>query len=337
MKSPQWTTYISSNLPPPLEEKLLAFKSQSKTVFHSSSWLGMFSKELVYFIHTSVDGNILAYFIGVLTNKYGVKGLHIPAFTHCYSPVFADSLNDMEKQELYGTLCARLDLYNVVDFKFQRGQFDPLPFHWAGYQNQVLVTYLLEGSYENYWNTLNKNRVREINKIKALADDGTVRLDSHISLGDFLKLYAETAKRGAFEYKQEDIVSLYNNLQTVEHKLLVLYSDNQLPIALGYFPYDDTTVYNVINASVRIIDPVLKTSNLYIINEMIRFALESGRVFDFEGSLLPGVASFYRMLGGKQVILYRATKSRSLLHSTLRALNQMKKDRKKLVNPTTNN
>lgn len=330
MNNTHWKKY-PGHIPSNVEEALHRFQSKSKTVFHSAKWLEMFSNELVYFIYTNEEGKILAYFIGALTSKYGVKGLHIPAFTHCYSPVFADSLKDTEKQELYSSLCALLDEYNVTDFKFQRGQFDPLPFHWAGYQNQVLVTYILEGSYETFWSTLNKNRVREIKKIKALVDDGTLRIDTTISKNDFLRLYAETAKRGSFEYKEQDMISLYNHLNAVEHKLMVLYTANKEPLAFGYFPYDDTAVYNVINASVRIADPVLKTSNLYIINEMIRFALETGRAFDFEGSLLPGVASFYRMLGGKQVTLFRSTKSRSLLHSLLRAMNQMKKDRTKLT------
>ncbi len=129
----------------------------------------------------------------------------------------------------------------------------------------------------------------------------------------------------------KELVSLYNNLQQINQKLIVLSDENNEPIAFGYFPFDDTAVYNVINASKRINDPVLKTSNLYIIHEMIQFALTSGRAFDFEGSLLPGVASFYRMLGGTQVTLYRSTKSRSLFHSMLRAFNQMKKDRTSLT------
>jgi hypothetical protein len=327
MNPSKWSKYLPSNLPHQLEQDLLVFKSKTKTVFHSSSWLYIFSNELVYFIHTSEEGNILAYFIGALSYKYGVKGMHIPAFTHCYCPVFDDSLRDSEKQELYSSLCAMLDEYNVVDFKFQRGQFDPLPFHCAGYQNQVLVTYLLEGSYETFWSTLNKNRVREIKKIKALVENGTLKVDTTISKNDFLKLYAETAQRGNFEYKKQDMISLYNHLSSISHKLMVIYAADNKALAFGYFPYDDTAVYNVINASVRFEDPILKTANLYIINEMIRYALETGRAFDFEGSLIPGVASFYRMLGGKQVILYRSTKSRSITHSLLRALHQMKKDR----------
>jgi hypothetical protein len=61
----------------------------------------------------------------------------------------------------------------------------------------------------------------------------------------------------------------------------------------------------------------------------IEFALTSGRKFDFEGSMLQGVETFYRLLGGKQVSVYRVQKSPSLIYSIIRAANQIRNDRKK--------
>jgi len=57
--------------------------------------------------------------------------------------------------------------------------------------------------------------------------------------------------------------------------------------------------------------------------------LTTGRIFDFEGSMLKGVEAFCRLMGGTQAPCYRVQKSASLRYSLMRAANQIKNDRKK--------
>lgn len=299
-------------------------------VFQTSSWLDALNngEGLDFYVCWYNNEQLLGYFIGFDTKKFTVEGLHIPVFTHTFAPIISSSLNVKSTNAVINGLLELLASKKVVDFKFPANHFNFLPYFWNGFQCQPLITYVIEGDYTDYLAALNKNKKREYKKLMTLVDSGEIEIRYDIPKDDWLRLFLETSERGGFKANIGALTSLFEEKESYPHRLISLYSKQHGYISVGLFPYDRQRVYNVINASLRFEDSVLKTTNLLLLMEAIKFTLDSGRKFDFEGSMLPGVSSFYELMGGVQVPIYRLTKSKSFVFSLLRAFKQMKDDRK---------
>ena len=310
----------------------LNFKCRQRTVFHSFNWLRAFHPTVDFWYYEDTQGNVQSIFLFIETIKNYTKGLHIPPFTQYFTPLMDDDLSEKNKQEIMTLLLKELNnekRLQVLDLKFFRGHHNILSFHWQGFQSALTITYVVSGDYQKYFSKLNKNKVREIKALYNQIKEGKLEIVSSVADEEVMKLYKMTSERADFAYKENVLKNLLDNKNHFNHVLIGIRSKEKGLISYGLFPYDNHSVYNIINASMRIQDdPVLKTANLLMLNEAIKFSLDSGRVFDFEGSMLPGVSDFYRLMGGTQMPVYRLTKSKSIKYSIMRALAQIKNDKK---------
>jgi hypothetical protein len=310
----------------------LNFKCRQRTVFHSFNWLRAFHPTVDLWYYEDTQGNVQSIFLFIETIKNYTKGLHIPPFTQYFTPLMDDDLSEKNKQEIMTLLLKELNnekRLQVLDLKFFRGHHNILSFHWQGFQSALTITYVVSGDYQKYFSKLNKNKVREIKALYNQIKEGNLEIVSSVADEEVMKLYKMTSERADFAYKENVLKNLLDNKNHFNHVLIGIRSKEKGLISYGLFPYDNHSVYNIINASMRIQDdPVLKTANLLMLNEAIKFSLDSGRVFDFEGSMLPGVSDFYRLMGGTQMPVYRLTKSKSIKYSIMRALAQIKNDKK---------
>lgn len=298
-------------------------------VFQNPFWLsalsgGKFDSYLCWYRGEELIG----LFNVIRTSKMRVNGLHIPPFTHTFAPIIANCLSNKVYYKVIDDLLLLLSKENVVDLKMSIRHTNILPYRWNGYQCNVLANYVIENDFDAYMGQLNKNKKREYNKLVSLIDSGELEILNEVDEKDFLSLFTKTSERSGFKANLTALSELLRNRENFPSKLLAVRSKKYGLISIGFFPYDDKTVYNVINASLRVDDAILKTVNLILLIEGIKFALDSDRVFDFEGSMLQGVSSFYELMGGEQVPVYRISKSKSLVFSALRAIKQIKDDRK---------
>ena len=69
--------------------------------------------------------------------------------------------------------------------------------------------------------------------------------------------------------------------------------------AAGYFVWDESSMYYLYGG----LDPELKSSGAMslVLWEAISHARRVSRAFDFEGSMLPSIESFFRSFGSRQV------------------------------------
>ena len=310
----------------------LNFQSRQRTVFHSFNWLRAFHPTVDLWYYQDSQKNVKSIFLFIETFKNYTKGLHIPPFTQYFTPLMVDDLSEKSKQEIITSLLNELNCeqkLQVLDLKFFRGHHDILSFHWQGFQSALTITYVVSGDYQNYFSKLNKNKAREIKVLYGKVKEGNLEIVNSAADAEVLKLYRMTSVRADFTYNENVLKALLDNKNHFNHMSIGVRSKEKGLISYGLFPYDDHSVYNIINASIRIEDdPVLKTANILMLNEAIKFSLDSGRVFDFEGSMLPGVSDFYRLMGGTQMPVYRLTKSKSIKYSIMRALAQIKNDKK---------
>ncbi len=307
-------------------------KHPEGTVFHKTNWLGLINPQIVIYV-VSLNQEIIAGVALIKTKKNGVSGYHIPPYTQYFSPLYGGMHNYKgslaEEHECIKAVLEEIKGVNHIDFKLPKGHQSILPYHWKGFDSSVVITHTISLTLENYLNSLNINKARELKKLLLLVNSGEITINDEINPAELTHLLQKTSERKGFDAKPELVCELVMKADPTFAKKIVIRSKKYGLIAFGFFPYDDKAVYNLVNASVSISDPVLKTINLLLLYQAIEFALNSRRIFDFEGSMLPSVEAFCRLMGGTQVPIYRVQKSPSLSYSLLRAVHQIKNDRKK--------
>lgn len=298
------------------------------TIFHTSYWLRIISQDIE--IYVKRDYNKIIYGIALIsTKKMGIKGFHIPPLTQYFGPLTNTSNGLSNEHHQLLEILSSLPKSNHFDFKLTTGHHSTLPFYWTGFECLVTLTYKIDCSIDEYWEKMNKNKKRELKKILTLIERGEIEVCDVIDINSLNELLDKTEKRGNYHTDRQLFFKLFNSAKSSFIKIVAVKSKTHGFISFGLFPYDSKAVYNLVNFSARMEDPVLKTINLLTLHSGIEFALNTGRVFDFEGSMLKGVETFNRLMGGSQAPIYRVQKSPSLIYSFMRALQQIKNDRKK--------
>jgi hypothetical protein len=302
------------------------------TIFHKTDWLQLIDHDITICVIVN-DEKIRAGVALIKTAKNGVSGYHIPPYTQYFSPLFGNAFprNNSLTEEHFSinAILEEIKKAGHIDFKLPQGHHSILPYHWKGFESSVSITHIISGTLADYLKELNKNKVRELKKLQLQVSTGEITIEETIAESELIHLLQQTVERKGFDAKSTIAVNLVMKAGPSMSKKIIIRSREHGLLAFGFFPYDNKAVYNLINASVRVTDPVLKTVNLLLLYQAIEFALNSNRTFDFEGSMLPGVETFCRLMGGRQVPVYRVQKSSSLRYSLIRAAYQLKNDRKK--------
>ena len=300
------------------------------TIFHKTNWLRLIDPK-IEIVATFINDNIIAAVALIKTTKSKVSGYHIPPYTQYFSPLYRNDKGSLtEEHECIKAILEEIRTSNHIDFKLPKGHQSILPYHWKGFESSVSITHIITGNLADYLNNLNKNKLRELKKLQLMEASGELIIEDDINEPELMHLLQQTSDRKGFDAKPELVTKLFMKSDPSFAKKIVIRAKEHGLLAAGFFPYDNKAVYNLINASVRVQDPVLKTVNLLLLYKAIEFALNSGRTFDFEGSMLQGVESFCRLMGGVQIPVYRVQKSPSLRYSLLKAARQIKNDRKKI-------
>ncbi len=279
------------------------------TLFHKSGWLIKRPGTTNIWV-VKKEERIIGGFAGNVSKRFGVSGYFIPAYTPYYHPLITQDLSNSEQIEVLSAILLRISTEPHVDIRIkpQNGNF--LPYQWAGYNLQLKATHLVEGDFENYLKDLNKNRLREIKKLEKQLEEGELKISESGNKDEIEELFKLTESRGGYDGKISEFESIRNHTQ--EKLEYFVHSKSHGPVAYGFFPYDDSCLYNLINISLRVKDPILKTINLLLVYKAIDFALNSSRSFDFEGSSIQGIERFYRLMGGQYQPILRFSKSKSI-------------------------
>jgi hypothetical protein len=294
------------------------------TIFQSKSWLSLFG-EVELYVKEDMQGNVLCGCALVQTKKYGQKGWHIPPYSPYFGPVYSEQEKPKLVQEALTKLLGEIPLKGHNDFILLPSEFS-LPFIWNGFTPSLGLTHIAKGTWDDFLKTLNKNRVREYKKLLGAFENGDLTYDFNPQPEDIISLLKETAKRSGFNPKLDHVRRIVSDeTQNFTHRIIV-YSKEFGPISAGVFVHDQHRVYNIINASKRPDHKVYKTINLFTLLYGIKYALDQGKLFDFEGSSIKGVEAFYAMLGGQKMILHRYQKSKSLKFQLMRSIKRIKNE-----------
>jgi hypothetical protein len=202
---------------------------------------------------------------------------------------------------------------------------DWLPFYWAGYKQTTRYTYLLNDMQDpdRLWENMSQNTRRNIKKAR---ETYHVTVKRGIPVDDFLRVQAQTFARQQRKNKQPADV-LRRLVETCRKRgqgeLWGGYDDEGRLHAAVFVVWQKRSAYYLAGGG----DPSLRQSGAHslVLWEAIRYVSGYSDVFDFEGSMLPGVERFFREFGGIQTPYFAISKGKlSLLDRVIIKLKRRK-------------
>ncbi len=232
-----------------------------------------------------------------IKKKMGLRYITMPHLTFCSGiwlrPIENEKTEKRISREykLYKLLIEQIEASGVAFYNqcFPPGVTNWQPFYWRDFRQKTLYTFRidckcgLERVQQEYSKSTRTN-LRKAMKAGSVCELDDVALFYKINSMSF-------ARRNAKNPVSLDLIERVYKV-CKEHnavKMLCAKDANGEICDVAFFVFDAMTVYALMSGSV----PDKRGLNLHtmLAHEGIRFACETGRIFDFEGSMMPGVAS----------------------------------------------
>lgn len=293
-------------------QDLLFFLKNEGTVFQQLEFLNTFG-DTIEFIVALKNDNICGVLPLITISKRGLSAYHRPPYAHIYGPLVAKVFIH-ESYVIIGELLNNIDNYSLAEFKLPIQNQDILPYVNAGGTALASQTHIIPIGSNYSSDNVHSSKKRYLKKLSLELEKGNLKLYEGSDYNDqILSLQTQVAKNNNFKPYVSTLEKIMANLgEEQAYSLLITTADGQ-PIAGAFCPFDKYSAYHLINASIKHPDTLLNKTNILSTYLAISKAMSKGLSFDFEGSNIPGVASFYRMMGGQPKIHYRIQMPRTFL------------------------
>lgn len=279
-------------------------------------------------------GEIQASMPFIITKKRFFTIIGQPVFTQSLGPWVKDfhchyTKHLSKEKKLFQQLIDLLPEFDYLQQNWNFSQKNWLPFYWRGYDQTTRYTYVLEdiSNLDKVWSNFESKIKTDIKKaaerfslIVTSSDD----IDSFISLVD--KTYARQGLIPSFS--RNDILRIDRSCSTKQcRKIFIVKDVNGLNYAGVYLVWDANRAYYLMGGG----DPDLRNTGAasLCLWEAIKFASTVVPAFDFEGSVLESVESYFRAFGGRQTPYFQVSKMNS---RCLQLINFLKEFRAALKN-----
>ncbi len=217
--------------------------------------------------------------------KFGIPYIYIPAWTQQLGIFSSEKLSEKSLLEFIKSIPFRF-LKRSIFFNDKNGISIPNTI-WR--PNYVLS---LKNPYDSIYQNFSKNRKQSLNKSSSLQ---IVISENHKVLFPFYRNYI-IDKTGT---KESDL-QLLNELLTIcykKQKAFVVEAKNKSNKTIGgaVFLMDNNRIYYLFSALNN--EGKKKQAMSHIINYIVKEYSDNQYSIDFEGSTIPGIASFFRSFG----------------------------------------
>jgi hypothetical protein len=273
------------------------------------------------------EGRIVGALPYYYLHKHGISRVTMPPMTDYMGPwIGLPNKKELKKVSRYSIESHILkDLVQQLPEKalFYQTYFpeltNSLPFTWKGYRTTVYYTYRLN-------TPLDKDQVFDDFKYtvrteirKAIKQ---VQVESTNNLDIFHQIHNESFKRKGIKpaVDLETLKSIDEQIAARSQRQIWLARDmNSGKLHAGVYTVQDAKMLYILLTG---IDPVLKSSGaLYLLYwQAIQYAIDLGLGVDFCGSMLPGVESSIRSMGGDRHAYFCVSKTKHKLLAVLNLL-----------------
>jgi len=248
---------------------------------------------------------------GIILTKNELKLYGNPLFVK-YLGICFDAFDgsaytiETNNRKVLKAIIPHIQKYRTFDYTFHQSFRNHLSFYWGGFHQATQYTYLMPLAERSPEEILGNVNSRMRNKIKKAIADSNLTLDHDVDFDSFYAVNEKTFLRqgGKMPIKKDRLEKLICVLQ--EHNAVNLMGvrneANELLCVLGLF-HDDRTAYLILNGFDP--DKIVTGSNELLVFSAIKLAIsKSLTTFDFEGSMLRTIESFYRQFGAELTPYY---------------------------------
>ncbi|MDX1829997.1 MAG: hypothetical protein R3342_10675 [Lutibacter sp.] len=221
---------------------------------------------------------------------------------YIYPPTWTQQLGVFSKNRITQELM--LDFINAIPKKFKKitiqfNSENQNNFLKLEERNNFILA--LNHSNEALIDRFNNNRKRDLTKAKATS----LKIEKGIDINTFLDFYLSEDKNYTLTLNQ---ISTLNNLLNSNNKSINIWgirNKKQLVACLVWLKEEDRITYLLPIATSTAKNTGLPT---LLVAELIREFSNSNMILDFEGSMIEGVADFYKSFGATKEIYYTLLK-----------------------------
>ena len=248
----------------------------------------------------SPNSEVIACLPYVIKKKYGISIVGQPAFTHKLGPwirLTDQPELDRRKNErkLINELYEKLPKANFYIQNWDYRYRDWLPLFWRGYDQITKYSYVIKSkTVDEAWNRIAKNIRGDIKKAKKI-----VSIKSDCSFENFFNLIESTFERQGLSnpFNFSAMKKLLDEALKRGCGKIYVAVDDKGRLHSGIFViWDSSSTYYLFSGS----DPLLRNSgsNSLCLWGAIEESINSGRDFDFEGSMVKGIENYFSGFGG---------------------------------------
>jgi len=287
------------------------------TVFHFAWWLAITADSVRILVARDERGRIIAGMPLPEKRRAGLRLLHSPVLTPYLGPIFdltgvEGNCERLRVMRQYGELLAR-SLGRFDSFRCISGASGPdlQGFLWAGFQVCLGYTFRFHASQTiaEIQKGITRTHAQKLSKAKRL--NLKVEKDSAVDVLLELNKLSFARKGTTPPYADETVRRLWR--AAAQRGMTDVYrasTPEGRPIASLFTVHDSRTTYQIISG----FDPAfldLPGQNSLLWTAAVD-ALNAGRHFDFEGSGIRGVETFYRRWGATAMPVWKLQKQGSL-------------------------
>lgn len=306
-------------LPTPMEidpKKYDQFVEHSPqgTVFCTRWWLDATARNQWSLIANLKEGEIQAAWpIVRRPSRLFSPAIVMPVLTPCLGPLFrqndnakfATKLSYQRKNLLQ--LIEKLPKFSSFLVRCHYTYRYWLPFYWKGFNQTTRYTYVITdlSDTEAVWKSL---PIKTRNEIKGAQNNG-IDVQETDDLEEFWKLHRMTLSRKSIEtpYSFDTVQKIDQACSKRGQRKIFVARNNQGHSCAGaYIIWDHRSAYYLMGG----IDSERKESNATsaLLWKAILFSSSVAKRFDFEGSMIQSIESFFRSFGGEPMEYYSISK-----------------------------
>ena len=312
------------------KEKYIEFCSQEKEmpIFSQNWWLDIVCENAEWdVVIVEKGGRIVAsmpYFRG---KKSIFKSIYMPSLTQTLGPYVKYPAGQKYSKRLsfekkvFSEIIKKLPTFDYFRQNFNVSITNWLPFYWEGFEQTTRYTYLIEkgSDLETIYSRFESNIRTDIKKSEKI-----VKVESSDDIEKFYRINSMSFERQNIKtpYSFDFVKKLDACCKTRECRKMffAIDADNNIHASI-YIIWDDTKVYYIMGGG----DPKYRNSGAtsLLIWEAIRYACQTNKVFDFEGSMMTSVEKFVRAFGAVQKPYFSISKTNSKLIKLGRLLKEL--------------
>lgn len=203
--------------------------------------------------------------------------------------------------------------YSIVSLAFPVEWVDMQPMIWRRLRCTVRYTYQIaltpDRRYETHFSGSLKSDLRK-------AQELGVEVGRQAALSELANCWRETAQAQGFDMRDDALSVLMEEVKSGRAALRVARHDEKV-IGFALAVHDETSAYYLLGGLSRA-HKVRGALGLILVDLMAHYAESGQHVFDFEGSMLPGVERFFRSFGGELRPYYMVSRAKWPLNWLLR-------------------